>query len=76
VRKQVTDMLGADELVDTQAPLVDFGLDSLVSVNLVNRLEPALGVPVSLAKLLQGASVESLVDDLFPALRAVASKAA
>jgi acyl transferase domain-containing protein/NAD(P)-dependent dehydrogenase (short-subunit alcohol dehydrogenase family) len=76
VRKQVTDMLGADELVNTQAPLVEFGLDSLVSVNLVNRLEPTLGVPVPLAKLLQGASVESLVDDLFPALRAVASKAA
>ncbi|MBZ4420285.1 type I polyketide synthase [Myxococcus sp. RHSTA-1-4] len=76
VRKQVTDVLGSDELIDAQAPLVSFGLDSLVSVNLVNRLEPALGVSVPLAKLLQGASVESLVDDLFPALRAVASKAA
>lgn len=76
VRKQVTDVLGADELVDAQSPLVGFGLDSLVSVNLVNRLEPALGVSVPLAKLLQGASVESLVDDLFPALRGAASKAA
>jgi len=76
VRKQVTDVLGADEPIDAQTPLVGFGLDSLVSVNLVNRLEPALGVSVPLARLLQGASVESLVDDLFPTLRAVANKAA
>ncbi|QSQ20838.1 polyketide synthase dehydratase domain-containing protein [Pyxidicoccus parkwayensis] len=76
VRKQVTDVLAADEQVAIDAPLVGFGLDSLVSVNLVNRLEPALGLAVPLAKLLQGASVQSLVDDLFPALRPAASKAA
>ncbi|RKH67897.1 type I polyketide synthase [Corallococcus llansteffanensis] len=76
VRKQVTDVLGADEPIATDAPLVGFGLDSLVSVNLVNRLEPALGVPVPLAKLLQGASIQALVDELFPALRPAASRAA
>ncbi|MBJ6760429.1 polyketide synthase dehydratase domain-containing protein [Myxococcaceae bacterium JPH2] len=76
VRKQVTDVLGADELVVVDAPLVGFGLDSLVSVNLVNRLEPALGVAVPVAKLLQGATIQSLVDELFPTLRAEAGRAA
>ena len=69
VRQQVTDVLGAEELVDTSLPLVDFGLDSLISVNLVNRLEPVLGISVPLAKLLQGATVERLVDDCLAALR-------
>lgn len=76
VRQQVTDVLGAEELVDTAVPLVDFGLDSLISVNLVNRLEPVLGVSVPLAKLLQGATVERLVDDCLAALSASLTQAA
>lgn len=76
VRQQVTDVLGAEELIDTSLPLVDFGLDSLISVNLVNRLEPVLGVSVPLAKLLQGATVERLVDDCLVALSASLVEAA
>jgi acyl transferase domain-containing protein/acyl carrier protein len=76
VRQQVTDVLGADELVDPAVPLADFGLDSLISVNLVNRLEPVLGVSVPLAKLLQGATVERLVDDCLIALNASLAEAA
>ena len=39
-----------------------------MSVSLVNRLEPVLGVPVPMAKLLKGPSVEELVDSIFPGL--------
>ncbi|MFZ5895448.1 MAG: beta-ketoacyl synthase N-terminal-like domain-containing protein [Myxococcota bacterium] len=76
VRTIVTDVLGAEEPVDVGVPLLDFGLDSLISVNLVNRLEPALGIKVPLAKLIQGASVERLVDELLPVLNGAATQAA
>ena len=42
----------------------DFGLDSLMSVTLLNRLEAGLGVKLAAAKLIQGPSVRQLADDL------------
>ena len=35
-----------------------------MSVTLVNRLEAALGIRISAVKLIQGPSIEQLVDDL------------
>jgi acyl transferase domain-containing protein/acyl carrier protein len=75
-RRHVTDVLDADALVDVESPMVELGLDSLLSVNLVNRLEAALGVSVPLAKILQGGSVQGLVDVLFPALVSAAAQPA
>lgn len=77
VAAQVATVLGLIESeIDVSTPLVQFGLDSLVSVNLVNRLEPALGVSVPVAQLLQGATITALVDALFPTLLSQATKAA
>lgn len=77
VAAQVATVLGLVESeIDISIPLVQFGLDSLVSVNLVNRLEPALGVSVPVAQLLQGATIAALVDALFPSLANQATKAA
>jgi surfactin synthase thioesterase subunit len=43
-----------------------------MSVNVANRLEAALGIPVPLVKLIRGPSIEQLVDELFPASAALA----
>ena len=66
VRQQAEKTLGISEAIDAARPLREFGLDSLMSVTLVNRLEAALGIKVSTVKLIQGPSVEQLVDDLLP----------
>src|SRR5207253_7804730 len=52
--------------IDAARPLRELGLNSLMSVTLVNRLEAALGIKVSTVKLIQGPSVEQLVDDILP----------
>ncbi|MFL6293612.1 MAG: amino acid adenylation domain-containing protein, partial [Thermoanaerobaculia bacterium] len=48
------------ELVDPDRPLTELGLDSLSAVELKGGIEAALGVSVSLADLLEGASLRSL----------------
>ena len=68
--------LGLTEAVETTRPLREFGLDSLMSVTLVNRLETALGVKVPAVTMIQGPSVEQLVDEVFPDLRGAGAEAA
>ena len=60
--------LGITETIDVTRPLREFGLDSLMSVTLVNRLESALGIKISTVKLIQGPSVEQLVNEIIPEL--------
>jgi acyl transferase domain-containing protein/surfactin synthase thioesterase subunit/acyl carrier protein len=67
LRERITKDLGFKESIDTRQPLNELGLDSLMSVNVANRLEAALGIPVPLVKLIRGPSIEQLVDELFPA---------
>jgi surfactin synthase thioesterase subunit len=62
------DVLGFTETMDVRQPLHDLGLDSLLAIHLINRLEPPLAVSIPIVKLLQGPSVEQLVDALFPDL--------
>jgi surfactin synthase thioesterase subunit/NAD(P)-dependent dehydrogenase (short-subunit alcohol dehydrogenase family)/acyl carrier protein len=66
VGQQVKDQLGLDEPIAPDQPLNELGLDSLMSVNLANRLEQALGASVPIAKLIGGASLNHIVDDLLP----------
>ncbi|MEA2563442.1 MAG: hypothetical protein QOH06_4946 [Acidobacteriota bacterium] len=47
-------------LVDPDRPLTELGLDSLSAVELKGGIEAALGVSVSLADLMEGASLRSL----------------
>src|SRR6185437_9135086 len=56
--------LGLASRIDPERPLRDLGLDSLMSVTLLNRLEVGLGVKLSAARLIQGPSVRQLADDL------------
>ena len=57
---------GVTETIDAVRPLREFGLDSLMSVTLVNRLEAALGIKISTVTLIQGPSIEQLVDEILP----------
>jgi len=68
VRRHVTEELGFDERIDPRLPLNEVGLDSLMSVNVANRLERALGIAVPVATLIRGPSLTELVAELFPEL--------
>lgn len=68
VRAHVADELGFAEEIDPQQPLNELGLDSLMSVNVANRLEQGLGMAVPVASLIRGPSVAELVDELFARL--------
>jgi surfactin synthase thioesterase subunit/NAD(P)-dependent dehydrogenase (short-subunit alcohol dehydrogenase family)/acyl carrier protein len=68
VRGQVMDELGFADPIDLHQPLNELGLDSLMSVNVANRLEVGLGIAVPVSKLIHGPSVADLVDQLFPQL--------
>ena len=54
--------LGITSPIDPERPLAEFGLNSLMSVTLLNRLEVPLGVKMSAAKLIQGPSVRQLAE--------------
>jgi acyl transferase domain-containing protein/surfactin synthase thioesterase subunit len=66
VAQQVREQLGLDDPVASDQPLNELGLDSLLAVNLANRLEQALGASVAVGKLIRGASINQIVDDLLP----------
>jgi len=70
VARLVAAVLGFDASPSDSVPLGDLGLDSLLSVNLVNRLEATIGIAVPTAALLRGPSIAELVDSLFPDLGA------
>jgi acyl transferase domain-containing protein/surfactin synthase thioesterase subunit/acyl carrier protein len=68
VRQQAMKTLGITDMIDATRPLRELGLDSLMSVTLVNRLESALGIRMSAVKLVQGPSLAQIVDDVLPQL--------
>jgi acyl transferase domain-containing protein/surfactin synthase thioesterase subunit len=68
IRQEAMKTLGITDTIDAARPLGELGLDSLMSVTLVNRLEAALGISISTIKLIQGPSVEELVAGLLPEL--------
>jgi len=53
--------------LDSQAPLSSFGFDSLMAVQLKNRVEAGLGLVIPLIEFLQGPSVAELVPVLLGA---------
>jgi surfactin synthase thioesterase subunit len=75
VRGHVERELGFDEPIDARQPLNELGLDSLMCVNVSNRLEAVLGVPVPVARLIRGPSTEELVDGLLAELAPIPAAA-
>jgi amino acid adenylation domain-containing protein len=65
LRRRAAVKLGlAESAIDPAAPLTRYGLDSLAAVELAHEIETGLGIEMPLAKLLEGASLESLTQAL------------
>ncbi len=66
--RQVMTTLGMAQPVEADRPLRELGLDSLMSVTLINRVESATGVRIPAVKLIKGPSIAELVDEVWPDL--------
>ncbi|MBW4567204.1 MAG: SDR family NAD(P)-dependent oxidoreductase [Tolypothrix carrinoi HA7290-LM1] len=65
LQKQVARVLGTSPAkLDRSKPLTNLGLDSLMGVELSNRIESVLGVSVPTMKLMQGPSISQLAVEL------------
>jgi hypothetical protein len=58
---RILGLAGADAL-DPSVPLIDMGLDSLMSVDLKNRIEADFAVSLPVGSILEGPSCEELAD--------------
>jgi acyl transferase domain-containing protein/surfactin synthase thioesterase subunit/acyl carrier protein len=65
LQQHITAELGFAELIDPHQTLNDLGVDSLMSVTLSNSLEKEFGIPVSVAELIKGPTLNELVDGIF-----------
>ena len=68
IQRQAMKTLGISGSIDPNQPLRELGLDSLMSVTLVNRLEATLGLRMSAVKVIQGPSVAQLAEDILAEL--------
>jgi acyl transferase domain-containing protein/surfactin synthase thioesterase subunit/acyl carrier protein len=64
LQRHITAELGFADPIDPNRPLNEVGLDSLRSVTLSNTLEDEFGIPVSVAELIIGPTINQLVDYL------------
>jgi acyl transferase domain-containing protein/surfactin synthase thioesterase subunit/acyl carrier protein len=65
LQKHIMAKLGFAEVIDPDQSLNELGLDSLMSVALSNSLENEFGIPVSVRELIQGPTINQLVDGIF-----------
>ena len=65
LQQHITVKLGFSEAIDPDQPLNEVGLDSLMSVSLSNSLEDEFGIPVPIAELISGPTINQLVDGVF-----------
>ncbi|HWD00813.1 MAG TPA: type I polyketide synthase [Candidatus Sulfopaludibacter sp.] len=49
--------------IDRNAPLSDYGLDSLIAFSLINRIKAEMGITLPIQKFLGGASIRQLAHD-------------
>ncbi len=68
LQRQLAKELGFARGLDPKQPLEQLGVDSLMAVNLANRLEASLGLRVPLVKLIKSPSLEGLADELLSEL--------
>ncbi|WP_159719014.1 type I polyketide synthase, partial [Geminicoccus flavidas] len=58
----VAEVVGLPAPADPDTPLPDFGLDSLMAVEIRNRVQRELGVEVGVRELLEGATIAAIAD--------------
>src|SRR5262249_17370589 len=64
LQRRIMAELGFAEPIDPDGPLNEAGLDSLRSVALSNGLEKDFGIPISVSVLIQGPTINQLVEHL------------
>jgi acyl transferase domain-containing protein/surfactin synthase thioesterase subunit/acyl carrier protein len=65
LQQHIMAKLGFATAIDPDQPLNEIGLDSLMSVSLSNSLEDEFGIPIPVAKLISGPTINQLVDGVF-----------
>lgn len=61
LQKTTAKMIALDiEQIDTQTPLTDFGVDSIIAIEFCNHIESQLGVHVTLVQILRGITIAQL----------------
>src|SRR5215510_5687484 len=65
VQQHLMANLGFADPINPDQPLNDLGVDSLASVNLSNSLEQEFGIPVPVAEIIKGPTINELVDGVF-----------
>ncbi|MCD9112969.1 type I polyketide synthase [Bradyrhizobium japonicum] len=65
LHQQIREELGFVEDIDPDLPLNEIGLDSLMSVSLSNSLERKFGIPVPIAQLIRGPTINQLIASVF-----------
>lgn len=68
LRQHITIKLGFTDLVDPDHRLNELGVDSLMSVTLSNSLESEFGIPVPVAEIISGPTINQLFDAVFQEL--------
>jgi len=65
LQQHITTKLGFTEPVALDQPLNDLGVDSLMSVTLSNSLESEFGIPVPVAEIINGPTIDQLFAAVF-----------
>ena len=61
VERAVSEVLGAHEIIDGDMPLIELGLDSLGLVELINKLEPQLGLQLPSTLIFDYPTIDAMV---------------
>jgi len=68
-RIQIAEVFGTDpETLDADVPVTNLGMDSLMAIELLNRIENELGIQFPMGNILGGPSIRELIDPLLNAL--------
>ncbi len=59
-------LLGLAEPADPKRALHELGLDSMMSIELINCVDAAIGVRIPMARLITGPAIHDLVDQVWP----------